>query len=102
MLTRESFEILFPRLRLGGAYVVEDWAWAHWPGMFQTDHRMDEPALTNLAFEWTMLLGSRFDLLEKVEIRSGTISAFKSASHPLPDFRLDDAYRLRGKKLPLI
>ena len=27
--TRASFNCLFPRLRPGGAYLVEDWAWAH-------------------------------------------------------------------------
>jgi len=101
-LSRASFEILFPHLRHRGVYVVEDWAWAHWAGGFQTEQWLDQPALSNLAFEWTMLLGSRYDILERVDIRSGTIAAFKSASQPLPDFRLSDAYLMRGKPLPLI
>ena len=101
-LTRASFEILFPHLRHRGVYLVEDWAWAHWAGGFQTEQWIDEPALSNLAFEWTMLLGSRHDILEKVDIRSGTIAAFKSAVQPLFDFRLSDAYLMRGKPLPLI
>jgi hypothetical protein len=29
--TRASFEALFPLIRPGGFYLIEDWAWAHWP-----------------------------------------------------------------------
>lgn len=30
--TRASLEVLLPRLRPGGVYVIEDWGWAHWEG----------------------------------------------------------------------
>jgi cephalosporin hydroxylase len=100
--TRASFEILFPRLRHRGVYIIEDWAWAHWPGTFQNDQWIDEPALSNLVFELIMLAGSRYDLIDKIDIRHGTIAAFKNADRPLPDFRLDGAYLMRGKPLPLI
>lgn len=30
-LTRRSFESLLPHLRPGGYYIIEDWAWSHWP-----------------------------------------------------------------------
>jgi predicted O-methyltransferase YrrM len=101
-LTRASFEILFPGLRHQGVYVIEDWAWAHWEGTFQHEQWIDQPAMSNLAFELTMLVGSRYDMLERLDIRHGTITAFKSAVQPLSDFRLADAYRMRGKTLPLI
>jgi cephalosporin hydroxylase len=100
--TRGSFEILFPRLRYHGVYVIEDWAWAHWQGVFQNEQGLDLPALSNLAFELTMLLGSRPDLIERLDIRGGTVAAFKSGIAPLPDFELSEAYLMRGKLLPLI
>lgn len=33
-LTRASFETLFPAIRPGGCYVLEDWQWAHAPGFW--------------------------------------------------------------------
>lgn len=30
--TTRCFDILFPRLALGGRYVIEDWGWSYWPG----------------------------------------------------------------------
>jgi|GEM_PF-2733169 len=33
--TRAAFETVFPFLRHGGIYVIEDWGWAHWPGAWQ-------------------------------------------------------------------
>src|SRR4051794_30506997 len=35
--TKASFETLFPLVRPGGLYVIEDWAWAHWE-RFQDPH----------------------------------------------------------------
>jgi cephalosporin hydroxylase len=33
-LTKRSFEILSPKLRHGGLYVIEDWAWGYWPPFY--------------------------------------------------------------------
>jgi cephalosporin hydroxylase len=36
--TKASFQTLFPLLRPGGLYVIEDWAWSHWKEFQSPDH----------------------------------------------------------------
>jgi cephalosporin hydroxylase len=57
--TKMSFELLFPLLRPGGIYVIEDWSWAHHPHYQAADAAFSKRrALSNLLFEQIMLLGS--------------------------------------------
>jgi hypothetical protein len=49
-LSLASFNGLFPYVRSGGVYVIEDWGWAHWQGPWQNPSHSDyaNPALSNL------------------------------------------------------
>ena len=49
--TRETFRALFPRVRPGGLYVVEDWGWAHWPGEHWQQQRGERSRLADHAAE---------------------------------------------------
>jgi predicted O-methyltransferase YrrM len=51
-LTRRSFEMLFPLLREGGVYVIEDWGWGHVP--FPREVR--GPSLAKLVLEVVLSL----------------------------------------------
>jgi hypothetical protein len=58
-LTKKSFETLFPLLRPGGLYVVEDWAWSHWPEFQEPGHPWSyEVPLTQLIVELAAATGS--------------------------------------------
>jgi SAM-dependent methyltransferase len=102
--SRTSFEIIFPRLREGGIYVIEDWQWAHIDDpQYQNGTTFgDQPALTNLIFELLMAYGSSPDLFWNVVVRDWFV-ALQKGSRPLPaDFKLADVIRSRGKSLTLI
>lgn len=62
--SRATFNALFPRLREGGEYVLEDWSWAHapikvWP---------NRPPLSLLVFELVMTCAHLPKLITDVQI----------------------------------
>jgi hypothetical protein len=58
-LTKTSFETLFPLLRPGGLYIIEDWAWGHWQEFQAQDHPWaKETPLTKLVFELVETIGT--------------------------------------------
>jgi predicted O-methyltransferase YrrM len=70
--TKSSFETLFPLLRPGGLYIIEDWAWAHWKGC-----KVGPPGseLTKLAFELVEAVGSTTELIAHLSIFEGFLAA---------------------------
>ncbi len=69
--TKSTFEMTFPKLAAGGTYIIEDWAWAHKPGMQNTSHAWHkDPAMTNLLFELVIDLGTRSNI-QSISIDAG-------------------------------
>jgi SAM-dependent methyltransferase len=68
--TKACFEALFGYLRPGGKYVIEDWAWTHWPGAQWEGYFYGKESMTNLAFELVMALGSNYGMIASVNIVS--------------------------------
>lgn len=94
--TKQSFETLFPFLRPGGLYVIEDWAWAHWSAFQTPDHPWKaEMPLTRLVFELTALVGSwegdrpELSLISNLSVFQGFIVIERGGLKlPTADFRL--------------
>src|SRR5262249_16520894 len=60
--TRASFEFLFPFLRPGGLYIIEDWAWAHWPDVDLSPKFLAKAAkLTNFVTELVQAAGTNLE-----------------------------------------
>ena len=57
--TRDSFEALFPLLRPGGLYIIEDWSWAHKGGANLPGWNYEgKVPLTQLIFELVEAAGT--------------------------------------------
>lgn len=101
--TRASFELAFPYLRPGGLYIIEDWGWAHWDGVWQTDLWTDKPALSNFIFELIMACTSRRDVIARVDVSPYFVAVRKGEAVVHPEsFQLSALYLTRGKQLNLL
>jgi predicted O-methyltransferase YrrM len=99
--TKAAFENIFPLVKPGGLYVIEDWGWAHHKN-YQGENAVwsNQPALTNLIFELTVMTAiSR--VIDTVTITENLVS-IKKGRGMLPVSKLDLSGNLRGKEMPLI
>jgi predicted O-methyltransferase YrrM len=97
--TRASFNELFPRLRPGGMFVIEDWRWAHatldadndglWP---------DRVPLSRLVFEIVLALPSVPGLIADVAIDIGSVRVTRGDAAVGPAaFDVAECCRPRGR-----
>ena len=74
--SRATVNLTLPYLRPRGLYILEDWAWAHWPGdTWQKSKAIpsSKPALSNLVFELCMLCASRPDIVSDIAVTKDTV-----------------------------
>ena len=103
---RTSFELLFPRLRLGGVYMIEDWNWAHRrEPLWQTGGGWfhDRPALTNLILELIMIAGTSDELISRITVLHDSVEITRGPLRVEQPIRLEEHYNNRGLQLrPLL
>ena len=71
--TKLCFESFFSHLKPDGKYVIEDWGWQHWPGEpWQTSNSPfhGKPSMSNLILELVMAMGSRPDIIARIDVVS--------------------------------
>lgn len=98
--TRTSFEVLFPRLRPGGRYIVEDWAWAHFDDpMFQAGNGRwaDRPALSNFVIEVMLIIGSFPDVITGLTVDHRSAEFVRGPRELPTDIRVGQLYLNRGR-----
>ncbi|PLW81644.1 hypothetical protein CWI75_14335 [Kineobactrum sediminis] len=101
--TRASFNTIFPRLRPGAAYIIEDWSWAHAdagapddsPGFYP-----EREPLTKLLFEIVLACGSTRNLINRVEIDNNSAIIWRgTASLAAGEFDIASSCLARGRNL---
>jgi hypothetical protein len=95
--TRASFEALFPLLPPGGLYVIEDWAWEHWPDFQDPGHVWaGEESLSALVCDLVAATGSSRTLIRRLSVYEGFVAVERGdGDADLRGFRLADHIRRR-------
>jgi hypothetical protein len=95
--TRASFETLFPLLPPGGLYIIEDWAWEHWPEFQDPGHIWaGEESLTALVYELVAATGSSRTLIRSLAVYEGFVVIERGDSlEDRNDFHLTEHIRRR-------
>jgi hypothetical protein len=69
--TRRAFEVLFPLLRPGGWYAIEDWSWDLGLGREHPEEMKKAPPLSPLVLELVRRAGSDPRIVRRVRVEQG-------------------------------
>ena len=101
--TLATFETVFPLLRPGALYLIEDWAWGHWPESNNPDHPWAaETPLTQLVFQLVEAAGTSTGLISNLAIYSGFVAierGTEKVERPVPS-RCHSRYPEAGRRRP--
>jgi hypothetical protein len=103
--TRATFRALFPRLRPGGLYVIEDWSWAHWAGDFWQKQRggahfHDKRPMSDLVIELVLMCASSPQIVSGLRVYPDMIFVKRGPAPVEPGFEPSEHTFCRGEPTP--
>lgn len=72
-LTAASFDLLFPLVRPGGVYVIEDWNWPFNPSEAESIYWRGHRSLSDLILDLAGLSVARPGIIERIELRGSLL-----------------------------
>jgi hypothetical protein len=101
--TRASFNELFPRVRPRGAYVIEDWPWAHHRAMGRGEVGAmwpEQVPLTRFVFELTLAMAAVPGIVSELTVDPWCVIVRRGEANIDPDgFELAEHLDRRGRDL---
>ncbi|MBV8645226.1 MAG: glycoside hydrolase family 99-like domain-containing protein [Candidatus Eremiobacteraeota bacterium] len=95
--TRASFETLFPLLPPGGIYIIEDWAWEHWPEFNDpSNFWAGEESLFALVSELVAATGTSRTLIRRMAVHEGFVAVERGSDDVASPMSLRDHVRRRS------
>jgi predicted O-methyltransferase YrrM len=87
--TKRAFELLFPLIRAGGWYAIEDWSWDLALGLDAPEEMRSAPPLSPLVLELVRLAGADPGIVRRVRVEQG-IAFVERGAAPLDEgFTID-------------
>jgi hypothetical protein len=98
-LSLQSFNGLFPMLREGGIYALEDWGWAHWGGPWQDPNstQYGEPALSNLVAHTVLSSTGGSGFVHSVKVTANAAYIERGSNPQTTPFDVRETFLSRGR-----
>lgn len=94
--TERSFDVLFPKVRPGGSYIIEDWCWSYVePTRSEIDHWAASPPLAPIVLRLAAAMASRPDVVSHVEVLPTLIVVERGVADLGAGFTLDGVIATR-------
>lgn len=100
--TKASFNVLFPLLRAGGNFIIEDWQWSTNAETASIDYFKGKPGLSNLVLQCILLCATRPDIIASVTIHPNMAIVTRGAAAGLRDHKIETIATNRGALAPLV